>query len=291
MKNTRSCANPDLSRATGHEHIDGNIRSAVGKNACNCSPINERFIDGRSATGALDAVTCAHRTLPQAQRASCSMTLWAGPHVAELEKKLDVVKSELRRGMHNLDGFREEYKAIIDEFSSPDEKHRSIRLRAERDELQALTEELAALGSQIQETLKRQRKTCDDLRALHGTVGGKPILPFGMPYALADGEHPLEGSGDPVSLVASRQAASRRVADLTPRQREIMELVLAGHPSKTIAAHLGISQRTVENHRASIMRRTGSKSLPALTRLALFAEGNRANQLLFLAGTLVAKSE
>jgi two-component system CheB/CheR fusion protein len=48
-------------------------------------------------------------------------------------------------------------------------------------------------------------------------------------------------------------------------------LVLAGHPSKNIAADLGISQRTVENHRARIMKRTGSKSLPALTQLALAA--------------------
>ena len=61
------------------------------------------------------------------------------------------------------------------------------------------------------------------------------------------------------------------VAGLTPRQRQIMDMVLAGHPSKNIAADLGISQRTVENHRASIMKKTGSKSLPALARLALAA--------------------
>jgi len=45
--------------------------------------------------------------------------------------------------------------------------------------------------------------------------------------------------------------------------------VLAGHPSKNIAADLGISQRTVENHRAAIMNRTGAGSLPELARLAM----------------------
>ena len=71
----------------------------------------------------------------------------------------------------------------------------------------------------------------------------------------------------------SRQDAAVRVAALTQRQREVMELVLAGKASKVIAFELSISQRTVENHRASIMKRTGSKSLPALARLALVAAG------------------
>ncbi len=72
-------------------------------------------------------------------------------------------------------------------------------------------------------------------------------------------------------LFAWREFAANHLARLTPRQRQIMELVLAGYHSKNIAADLGISQRTVENHRAAIMRKTGSKSLPALTRLALAA--------------------
>jgi len=61
------------------------------------------------------------------------------------------------------------------------------------------------------------------------------------------------------------------IASLTMRQREVLDLVLAGYPSKNIAADLGISQRTVDNHRAAIMRKTGSKSLPALVRIAMAA--------------------
>ena len=70
------------------------------------------------------------------------------------------------------------------------------------------------------------------------------------------------------------------LAGLTPRQRQIMDLVLAGHPSKNIAADLGISQRTVENHRAAVMKKTGSNSLPALIRLALAADPGTASQSL-----------
>ena len=72
-------------------------------------------------------------------------------------------------------------------------------------------------------------------------------------------------------LFAARNAAAERVATLTPREREILDLVVAGRPSKIIAWELGISRRTVENHRASIMHKTDSKSIPALARLAISA--------------------
>jgi DNA-binding CsgD family transcriptional regulator len=76
---------------------------------------------------------------------------------------------------------------------------------------------------------------------------------------------------DKADLSACRQTAALQVASLTLRQRQILALVIAGHPSKNIAADLGISQRTVDNHRAAIMRKTGSKTLPALIRTALAA--------------------
>jgi len=81
----------------------------------------------------------------------------------------------------------------------------------------------------------------------------------------------LEQSLDSNKITAWHDDAAHHLIDLTARQRQIMGLVLAGKPSKIIAADLGISQRTVENHRASIMKKTGSKSLPALARLALAA--------------------
>ncbi len=74
----------------------------------------------------------------------------------------------------------------------------------------------------------------------------------------------LQADGDHEDAVA-------RIASLTVRQRQVMELVLNGQPSKNIAADLGISQRTVENHRASIMEKTGTKSIPDLVRVALLA--------------------
>jgi DNA-binding NarL/FixJ family response regulator len=58
---------------------------------------------------------------------------------------------------------------------------------------------------------------------------------------------------------------------LTPREQEVLQLVLDGLQNKNIANELRISMRTVENHRASIMRKTGSKSLPALVKLAIAA--------------------
>jgi two-component system, chemotaxis family, CheB/CheR fusion protein len=81
----------------------------------------------------------------------------------------------------------------------------------------------------------------------------------------------LDQSADKNKLADWRKLATRHIAGLTTRQRQIMGMVLDGHPSKNIAADLSISQRTVENHRATIMKKTGAKSLPALARLALAA--------------------
>lgn len=80
-------------------------------------------------------------------------------------------------------------------------------------------------------------------------------------------------------LLASQEEAANLIAGLTPRQHQIMELVVAGKLSKTIASDLGVSQRTIENHRASIMKKTSANSLPALARIAFVAAWNCADGL------------
>jgi two-component system CheB/CheR fusion protein len=95
--------------------------------------------------------------------------------------------------------------------------------------------------------------------------------PIGREELLAAVNRALEQSVDSAKVIAWRDDAAKHLATLTPRQRQIMDMVLAGNPSKNIALDLNISQRTVENHRAAIMAKTGAKSLPALARLALAA--------------------
>ncbi len=95
--------------------------------------------------------------------------------------------------------------------------------------------------------------------------------PIGAADLSASVERALDRSKDSNKLAAWLTSASDQVSSLSSRQRQIMDMVLAGHPSKNIAADLAISQRTVENHRSEIMKRTGAKSLPELARLALAA--------------------
>jgi len=139
-----------------------------------------------------------------------------------------------------------------------------------------------------------QRLKCEDSRLASIMITGQGDVPMAVAAMRAGAadfiekpirrdelfasiEHALEHIRDSAKLSVQREAAARRLAGLTARQRQIMELVLAGHPSKNIAADLGISQRTVENHRAAVMKKTGSHSLSALIRLALAADPGTAS--------------
>lgn len=64
-----------------------------------------------------------------------------------------------------------------------------------------------------------------------------------------------------------RKIATARLATLSPREREVLALLVEGRMNKAIAAELGISSKTVEDHRASIMRKMQVRSIAELVRL------------------------
>jgi two-component system, chemotaxis family, CheB/CheR fusion protein len=98
----------------------------------------------------------------------------------------------------------------------------------------------------------------------------KPVRPQEL---LACIDRALRHSMTPSERASWRAAAALRVAGLTAREREVMDLVVAGYANKEIAARLDIAQRTVETHRANVMKKMGAGSLSDLVRLGLAAEG------------------
>lgn len=67
-------------------------------------------------------------------------------------------------------------------------------------------------------------------------------------------------------------AIRRRVESLTPREKQVMDMIVEGKANKVIAFDLDLSQRTVEIHRAHVMEKMQTKSLAELVRMVLVAE-------------------
>lgn len=95
--------------------------------------------------------------------------------------------------------------------------------------------------------------------------------PFAMPMILASVAAALAQlqSTEPHDPIV--RAAQKKLDLLSPREREVLDGLLAGLPNKTIAYDLAISPRTVEIHRARVMDKMGARSLSELIRLALAA--------------------
>ena len=84
---------------------------------------------------------------------------------------------------------------------------------------------------------------------------------------------PSPGHGEPAPPDRPELAeAAVRIATLSPREREVLDLAMEGKPSKVIAHELGISPRTVEVHRLRLMARLGVGSLAEAVRLAVWAD-------------------
>ncbi|MFO1508906.1 MAG: response regulator [Steroidobacteraceae bacterium] len=99
--------------------------------------------------------------------------------------------------------------------------------------------------------------------------------PFRDDDLLARVQRALARDASQRAQLAARRDTRERVATLTPRERDVLDLVVVGKANKVIAADLGLSQRTVEIHRARVMEKMDAASLAQLVRMVLDLEQNQ----------------
>lgn len=85
----------------------------------------------------------------------------------------------------------------------------------------------------------------------------------------------LERDARSRAALAEHAKIRQRLHSMTPREREVMRLMTSGKPNKIMAADLGVSQRTVEIHRARVMEKSGAASLAQLVRMVMDLEGEQ----------------
>jgi two-component system response regulator FixJ len=85
----------------------------------------------------------------------------------------------------------------------------------------------------------------------------------------------IEGSADARDAEAALLDVEARIDSLTPRECEVLDAVVSGMANKVIAGELGVSQRTVEIHRANVMRKMKADSVAELVRLVMRTRGER----------------
>jgi len=96
--------------------------------------------------------------------------------------------------------------------------------------------------------------------------------PFDDAQLLSAVQNALAASRRTQDADAATAQIARRLASLTPREREVLDKLVAGQPNKTIAYDLGSSPRTVEVHRARVMEKMGVRSLAELVRMTIAVE-------------------
>ena len=73
---------------------------------------------------------------------------------------------------------------------------------------------------------------------------------------------------------AARADIHRRLEELTPRERQVLRRIVSGEPNKAIATQLGLSEKTIEFHRANVMEKMRAKSLAELVKAVVTASPN-----------------
>jgi len=95
--------------------------------------------------------------------------------------------------------------------------------------------------------------------------------PFAREVLLAAVDRALEETATSARSESYAEDVRTRIALLTPREREVFELIVVGKLSKVIAHELGASIRTIEVHRGRVMQKMQARGLPDLVRMAISA--------------------
>ena len=134
-------------------------------------------------------------------------------------------------------------------------------------------------GLELQQQLARKQ-----IQSALVVMTGQGSVPMAVDAMRAGAVHFIEKPIDPKTLLevldealdrrqeiaeqrADRDQALARLERLTPREREVLTLLVEGHLNKVIAGQLGISTRTAEHHRAHIMAKMQAPTLSHLVRL------------------------
>jgi len=96
--------------------------------------------------------------------------------------------------------------------------------------------------------------------------------PYDVEHLIRSIEKALAAREELKSRESQRRELIDRLAELSPRQTEVMHLIAQGLSNKQIALRLGISPRTVENYRAWVMERMGAANVAELVRKVLMIE-------------------
>ena len=105
-----------------------------------------------------------------------------------------------------------------------------------------------------------------------------------MPWSAQDAEDIVTYAGirnatekkpQPEFDAAELEKLQSRIDSLSARQRQVMDLAVAGLSNKEIGSQLKISPKTVENHRAWVMERVGARNIAELVRMAMKVQGKQ----------------
>ncbi|OZM72487.1 DNA-binding response regulator [Amycolatopsis antarctica] len=135
-----------------------------------------------------------------------------------------------------------------------------------------LQETLAAAGSAIPVIFVSAHGDIRmSVRALQNGAVDFLEKPYDPQHMLDVVQKALRTAGDRFARAAAVRELADRLDTLSPREREILELVVDGVASKNIASRLGISVKTVDVHRTRIREKTGAESIATLVRDVLHA--------------------